>query len=179
MLRLTTAKCDIIQHRTRLSPGSSRVRELTRPSSKFRIVLHQFSTVQFPSHQLVWESSFSSVRDTRAKCLCSVPVHSVHITSSAALARTYLAGSVRLRLDSDRVFSCSEEQRRSYRSHSAEIPARRDAVCRMGGGMVRFAISFACLLVWGVVWCRTDVYSVQNRLKKSFSSVRLPDRVGC
>ena len=44
-------------------------------------------------------------------------------------------------------------------------------VCRLGGGMVRFA-GCACLLVRDVVWCQSDANSVQNRFKKSvqFSS---------
>ena len=55
-------------------------------------------------------------------------------------------------------------------SPPAEIPARRPGVCRLSGGMLRFAD----LLVRGVVCCRSDANSVNNRL-----GVRLPDRVGC
>ena len=57
-----------------------------------------------------------------------------------------------------------EEQRSSSGSPPAEIPACRPGVCRLGGGMMRFA-GCACLLVWDVVWCRSDPNSVQNRLK--------------
>ena len=50
-----------------------RGRRLTWSSrSKFKAVGHQFSTVQFPSHRVCLESSFSSVRGTGAKCLRSV-----------------------------------------------------------------------------------------------------------
>ena len=50
------------------------------------------------------------------------------------------------------------------------IPAHQPRVCRLGGGMVRFA-GCACLLVWGVV-CWSGTNSVQNRFKKytQFSS---------
>ena len=43
---------------------------------------------------------------------------------------------------------------------------------------MRFA-ECACLLVRGVVWYRSAASSVQNGLNSSFSSVRLPDQVGC
>ena len=39
-----------------LNTKAGTVRELTRSSrSKFKMVWHQFSTVQFPSHQFVWK----------------------------------------------------------------------------------------------------------------------------
>ena len=47
--------------------------------------------------------------------------------------------------------------------------------------MVRFA-DCACLPVRGVVWCRSDPNSVQNRLKRVRSvqfACLMPDRVGC
>ena len=41
-----------------LAPRAGRVCELTRPSrSKFKMVWHQFSAVQFPSHRFVWKVS--------------------------------------------------------------------------------------------------------------------------
>ena len=69
-----------------------------------------------------------------------------------------------------------EKQRSSSRSRPAEIPAGRPGVCRLSGGMVRFA-GCACLLVRGVVWCRSDANSVLNNLRR-VRSVRLPYWVG-
>ena len=69
-----------------------------------------------------------------------------------------------------------EEQMSSSRSLPAEIPVRRPGVCRLSGGMVCSAVS-ACL---SGVWCGVGVMQIQFKaaLKSSFSSVRLPYRVG-
>ena len=70
-----------------------------------------------------------------------------------------------------------EELRSSSRSRPAEIPARRPGVCRLGGGMACFA-GCACLLVRGVVWCRSDTNSVQNYFNR-VRSVHQHAWVGC
>ena len=54
----THAHLDVLERdklgRSSESARAGRVRELTRSSlSKFKMVWHQFSTVQFPSHQFV------------------------------------------------------------------------------------------------------------------------------
>ena len=137
------------------------------------------------------ESSFSSVRGTGANCLRSVlSVQYIQLSSRTLPALTWidLAGSVRLRLGSvHRISNCAwEEQRSISRSPPAEIPALRSGAYLLGGGAMPFGGS-VCLLVRGVVWCRSGAYSVKNRLKRvnsvqfayligsaasSFSSVR-------
>ena len=52
--------------------------------------------------------------------------------------------------------------------HAVEIPGCLPGVCRLAGGKVYFA-GPACLLVRGVVWCRSEVNSVHNRLKRVLS----------
>ena len=52
--------------------------------------------------------------------------------------------------------------------HTLEIQGCQPGVCRLAGGKVYFGGS-ACLLVRGVVWCRSEVNSVHNRLKRVLS----------
>ena len=125
----------------RLSCGirAGTVRELTRFSrSKFKMVWHQFSTVQFPSHQFVWE------------------VRSVQFRACGRSASVqFSSGSVKS-IEPPVVW---EEQRNSSRPPPADIPAIRPVLCRLGGGMVRFA-GCACSLVRDVFWCQSDANSV-------------------
>ena len=103
------------------------------------MVWHQFSTVQFTSHQLVWK------------------VHSVQFRAWGPFS----SGPIRS-IEPSVVW---EEQKKNSRSPTAEIPAYRSGVCRFGGRKAVVA-GCACLLVWDVVWCQSDANSVQDRLTK-------------
>ena len=124
------------------------------------MVSHQFSTVQFPSHQFIRK------------------VRSVHFGAwgpSASIRFQLSSGSVQI-IEPPIVW---EEQRNNSRSPPAEIPVRRPGVCRPG--MEDGAHFWLCLLSrpgCGVVseWGKLSSKSLNE---SSFSSVRLPDRVDC
>ena len=130
---------------------AGRVRELTRPShSKFKMIWHQFGTVQFPSHQFVWK-----VRPVQ--CGAREPSASVQFNSSSSFHElfwpwfrlTWLARFGSGSVQPIEFPIIRRKQRSSSRSPPAEIPALRPGVCRLGAGIVRFAVC-ACFLVRGV-----------------------------
>ena len=113
-----------------------KVRELTRTSrSKFEMVWHRFSTVQFPSRQFVWKvrSVQFGAREPSdsVQFAQSSSFSSVHKLFRPCFELTWLArlgsGSVQS-IESPTVW---EEQRSISRSPPAEIPARRPGVCRL------------------------------------------------
>ena len=116
------------------------VRELTMSSrSKFKMVWHQFSTVQFPIHQFV--GKVRSVQFGTRRPSTSVQfVHFRSFSSVHELFRPWLGLTWLARFGSTSVQSIEsliawEKQRSSSRSPPAEIPVRRPGGCRLGGGM--------------------------------------------
>ena len=106
---------------------------------------HQFSIVQFPSHQFVWK--VPSVQSGARKPSASVPFVQFSSRTLPVSTRIDLAGSIRPRLGSvHRVFSCLGGAV-VCRSPPAKILALRPGVCRLegGGGWCALLVVLACL----------------------------------
>ena len=117
----------ILEHTPKQYCRAVRARKLTRFSCpKFKLVWHQFSTVQFHSHRLLWK-----VRSVQfgARGPGSVQIIQFITRTIPAPAQIDLADSVQLRLGPvHRIPIVWEEQRISSRSPLLEIPARRHGV---------------------------------------------------
>ena len=78
---------------------AGRVRGLARSRSKFKLVWHQFSTVQLSIHHFVWKIHlFSSGHRGQVSPFSSFSSVQFSSRTVSALTRIDLAGSVRLRL---------------------------------------------------------------------------------
>ena len=106
MLRVKKACCSKPCSKVKLPQGSQhawsragRVRELARSRSKFKLVWHQFSTVQLSIHHFVWKLHlFSSGHRGQVSPFSSFSSVQFSSRTVSALTRIDLAGSVRLRL---------------------------------------------------------------------------------
>ena len=110
-------------------PKAGRVRELKRSSrSEFKMVSHQFNTVQFPSNQFVWKVRSVQLGTRGPKCLRSVQFIQFRSQTLPALALIDPTRSVRFSLGSvHRIPNClgaAEEQFYVPSSGNPSPPAR-------------------------------------------------------